>query len=300
TSWEITKAVEYLKKEFEMEDPGKTKFCLGLQIEHLVGFVLIFRYLHGTKDVGLYYTNSSQRNLVGFVDAGYTSDPHTGWSQTGYVFTSSNNSISWRFVKQTMSATSSNHVEILAIREASRKCVIQHICESCRISSGHEAPTVLHEDNAAHIAQLRTGTSKIRSSDNLVDLFTKTLPTSTFKKLVYGIGMRRLTEAAIAFLVTLPSPKAIKATLVSLISLVLQPALFVVPFSAFQLLDIYWKKEHRLMCSGETCTASERDQYVWQVASKSGYQHLRNSSESIAAVNFDNLAFKTLYEHLAF
>ncbi|GJV85966.1 thioredoxin F-type 1 [Tanacetum coccineum] len=68
-------------------------------------------------------------------------------------------------------------------------------------------------------------------------------------------------EAAIAFLVTLPSPKAIKTTLVSLVSLVLQPALFVVPFSAFQLLDIYWKNEHRLMCSGETCTASERDRY---------------------------------------
>ena len=33
---------------------------------------------------------------------------------------------------------------------------------------------------------------QIRSIDNLADLFTKTLPTSTFEKLVYGIGMRRL------------------------------------------------------------------------------------------------------------
>nr|GEZ17763.1 retrovirus-related Pol polyprotein from transposon TNT 1-94 [Tanacetum cinerariifolium] len=153
TSWEITKAIEYLKKEFEMKDLGETKFCLGLQIEYLVGFVVIFRYLYGTKDMGLYYTNSSQRNLVGFADAGYMSDPHTGRSQTGYIFTSSNNSISWRSVKQTMSATSSNHVEILAIHEASRECMIQHICESCGISSGYETPTVLHEDNAACIAK---------------------------------------------------------------------------------------------------------------------------------------------------
>ncbi|KAF9671262.1 hypothetical protein SADUNF_Sadunf12G0029100 [Salix dunnii] len=68
-------------------------------------------------------------------------------------------------------------------------------------------------------------------------------------------------EAAIATLLTLPSPKLLKYRLVSLISLLLQPAIFIVPFSGFQLLDIYWKMEHRLMCTGETCTAAERDRY---------------------------------------
>ena len=32
---ELPKTINYLKKEFEMKDLGKTKFCLGLQIEHL-------------------------------------------------------------------------------------------------------------------------------------------------------------------------------------------------------------------------------------------------------------------------
>ncbi|GKB30603.1 hypothetical protein Tco_0870004 [Tanacetum coccineum] len=35
---------------------------------------------------------------------------------------------------------------------------------------------------------------QFRLSDNLADLFTKALPTTTFKKLVHGIGMRRLEE----------------------------------------------------------------------------------------------------------
>ncbi|GJT50146.1 disease resistance CC-NBS-LRR class family protein [Tanacetum coccineum] len=35
---------------------------------------------------------------------------------------------------------------------------------------------------------------QIRSSDNLADLFTKALPTTTFKKLVHRIGIRRLKE----------------------------------------------------------------------------------------------------------
>ncbi|GJV65207.1 probable glucan 1,3-beta-glucosidase A [Tanacetum coccineum] len=117
---------------------------------------------NGTEDMGIDYTNPSERNLVGFVNAGYMFDPYNGRSQTGYVFTSFNAAISWRSVKQTMSSTSSNHAEILAIHEASRECVwlrsvIQHIRESCGISSGQEAPTVVHEDIEACIAQLKDG-----------------------------------------------------------------------------------------------------------------------------------------------
>lgn len=114
----------------------------------------------------------------------------------------------------------------MAINEASRECgwlrnVILHIGESCGIYVGNEGPTILHEDNAACISQLKEGFIKgdrtkhispkffsthdlqnngdiivqnIRSSDNLADLFTKALPTSTFKKLVYDIGMQRFSE----------------------------------------------------------------------------------------------------------
>ena len=35
TSTEIREVISYLKKEFEMKDLGKTKYCLGLQIEHM-------------------------------------------------------------------------------------------------------------------------------------------------------------------------------------------------------------------------------------------------------------------------
>lgn len=104
-------------------------------------------------------------------------------------------------------------------------------------------------------------------------------------------------EAAIAMLLTLPAPKLLKNRFVSLISLILQPALFVVPFAGFQLLgpcfndlpslisffsdsianwfflsfselcaDIYWKMEHRLLCTSDICTASERDRYEKSVS----------------------------------
>ena len=41
TPEELTRTAKYLKKEFKMKDLGKTKFCLGLQIEYFpIGFLV--------------------------------------------------------------------------------------------------------------------------------------------------------------------------------------------------------------------------------------------------------------------
>jgi hypothetical protein len=193
---------------------------------HWNGIKHILRYLSGTKDLGLLYSKSrGSVGLVGYADAGYLSDPHKARSQTGYVFTCSETAISWRSTKQTLVATSSNHSEIMALHEASRECVfLRSVMKHVRCSIGFpppDSPSIIYEDNAACIAQVRGGYIKgdrikhispkffythelqksheidvkqIRSSENLADLFTKALPTSTFEKLVYRIGMRRLSK----------------------------------------------------------------------------------------------------------
>ena len=45
----------------------------------------------------------------------------------------------------------------------------------------------LQKNNVINVQQ-------IRSSENLADLFTKALPTTTFEKLVRNIGVRRLKD----------------------------------------------------------------------------------------------------------
>jgi len=172
------------------------------------------------------YPETRNDVLVGFADAGYLSDPHKGRSQTGYVFTIGNTAISWRSTKQTLVATSSNHSEIIALYEAVRECVwlrsiIDHIRGSSGLSSTVNEPTCIFEDNAACIEQIKMGfikgdntkhispkfffnqqqqqllniqVSQIGSTDNAADLFTKSLPKSTFAKHVRSIGMRRLSE----------------------------------------------------------------------------------------------------------
>ncbi|KAM1220315.1 hypothetical protein ACFX2G_048282 [Malus domestica] len=49
TSEELNKTAEYLKNEFEMKDLGKTKYCLGLQIEHCASGILVHQSVYIEK-----------------------------------------------------------------------------------------------------------------------------------------------------------------------------------------------------------------------------------------------------------
>ena len=69
--------------------------------------------------MSLFYSKESKQQLLGYVDEGYLSDPHKAKSQIGCVFNYNGTDISWRSFKQEMVATSLNHLEIIAIHEAS-------------------------------------------------------------------------------------------------------------------------------------------------------------------------------------
>ena len=122
-------------------------------------------------------------------------------------------------------STSTNHSGIIALYEVSRECVwlrrmINHIIQSCGIGA-LETPTIIFEDNSACVTQMESSYIKsnmtkhiismlfyphelqknreieilqTKSCDNLVDLFTKSLPYSVFRKCVEGIDMRRLRD----------------------------------------------------------------------------------------------------------
>ena len=49
TEDDIKEASTYLKSEFEMKDLGKTKFCLGLQLEHTQEGILVHQSTHTRK-----------------------------------------------------------------------------------------------------------------------------------------------------------------------------------------------------------------------------------------------------------
>jgi hypothetical protein len=59
TPEEFTKTADYLKNEFEMKDLGKTKFCLGLQIEHLPDGILIHQSTYTEKVLKHFHMDKS-------------------------------------------------------------------------------------------------------------------------------------------------------------------------------------------------------------------------------------------------
>ena len=98
--------------------------------------------------------------------------------------------------------------------------VTNHIQKYCSINTVN-IPTIIYEDNAACVAQIhmcyvksnitkhivpkffyphelqKNDEVKIlqtRSCDNLTDLFTKSLPTSSFQRCIHGIGMKWLPK----------------------------------------------------------------------------------------------------------
>ena len=79
----------------------------------------IFKYLQGTIDTRLLYSNASKSELISYANAGYLSDPHKARSQTGYLFAYGGTTISCCSMKQTIVATSLIHAEIIVIHEAS-------------------------------------------------------------------------------------------------------------------------------------------------------------------------------------
>ena len=99
--------------------------------------------------------------------------------------------------------------------------MIQHIHQTCGLSSEKMIPTIIYEDNTTCIAQLKKiyikgdrtkhisskfffthdlqkdnviNVQQIRLSENLADLFTKALLIMIFEKLVCNIGVRQFKD----------------------------------------------------------------------------------------------------------
>ncbi|TPX30019.1 DNA-directed DNA polymerase [Synchytrium microbalum] len=193
-------------------------------IRHWHGIKHVLRYLKFTMDWGLLYSKK-RWDIVGFADAGYLSDFASGKSQSGYVFTVNGTAFCWRSTKQTIVATSTTQSEIIALYEAAKEITwIRTFMKELRQGLElpiQQPPTVIFEDNSACIKQITSGFIKsdatkhvspkfyyttelidqgeievrpISSTDNLADLFTKTLAAPRHLELCHKIGLRSLCE----------------------------------------------------------------------------------------------------------
>ena len=121
---------------------------------HYTAAKRILRYLKGTINLRLTYTNSPEtESFYGYSDAAYANAD--GYKSTsGYVFIAGGAAITWGSRKQTTIALSSTEAEYVALSECSREAMwLRHLYGE--LGYVQKGPTLLLGDNDGSIAMTR-------------------------------------------------------------------------------------------------------------------------------------------------
>ncbi|KAL4271452.1 hypothetical protein GQ457_13G004180 [Hibiscus cannabinus] len=97
-------------------------------IDHWRAAKKVLRYLKGTKEYMLMYKRSDHLEVIGYSDSDFASCVDTRKSTSGYIFMFASGAISWRSVKQTLTATSIMEAEFVSCFEATS----HGICGWCK------------------------------------------------------------------------------------------------------------------------------------------------------------------------
>lgn len=94
----------------------------------------VLRYLKGTQDLGIKYTQVDDFSLIGYSDSDFDGDKETGVSTSGYAMSLGSGAVSWRSRKQSVPADSTTKVEYVAAVEATKEIVwLREILEDLQV-----------------------------------------------------------------------------------------------------------------------------------------------------------------------
>uniref|UniRef100_A0A2N9GYL9 Reverse transcriptase Ty1/copia-type domain-containing protein n=1 Tax=Fagus sylvatica TaxID=28930 RepID=A0A2N9GYL9_FAGSY len=176
----------------------------------------VLRYLQRTKDFMLTYRRSDLLEVVGYADADYAGCADVLKSTSGYVFMLAGGAISWKSVKQTLTASSTMQAEYVACYEATLQAVwLRNFISRLEIVDSISKPLTIYNDNSAtvyfsnnnkrssgskhmhirylvvreKILELQTSIIYIATEEMIADPLTKGLPPKVFKEHVTHMGL---------------------------------------------------------------------------------------------------------------
>ncbi|KAL0891955.1 hypothetical protein ABMA27_015190 [Loxostege sticticalis] len=165
----------------------------------------IFKYLKETKVYGLYFTRTTEPNVViGYSDADFANDPNTRHSVTGYVFIKNGGAVTWACQKQQTVALSTTEAEFMAACAATKEVMwIKQLLSD--IGEFNQKSVCLNLDNQSAISVIKnTNFHNIKekyydkiielnyvcSDEQYADIFTKPLCKIKFCYLRDKIGVK--------------------------------------------------------------------------------------------------------------
>nr|CAN74165.1 hypothetical protein VITISV_026445 [Vitis vinifera] len=188
-------------------------------IDHWKAAKKVMRYLQGTKDYKLMYKRTSNLEVVGYSDSDFASCVDSCKSTSGYIFILVGGAISWRSVKQTMTATSTMEAEFISCFEATSHGVwLKSFISGLRVMDSISRPLSIYCDNLAAVFMAKNNKSGSRSKHidikylairervkekkvviehistelMIVDPLTKGMPPLKFKDHVVNMGLSSL------------------------------------------------------------------------------------------------------------
>ena len=148
------------------------KFALDLILRSLVVFwedikviqVLIIGKLQGTKDFMLMYKQTDDLEVIGYSDSDFASCVDSRRSTSGYIFMLAGGAVSWRSVKQTLTATSTMKAEFVSCFEATSHGVwLKSFMSGLRVVDSISRPLKLYCDNSVAVFMAKNNKSGSRS-----------------------------------------------------------------------------------------------------------------------------------------
>jgi len=173
---------------------------------HWIDAKRVLRYLKGTINFGIEYTNACNVELTGHSDSDWARNPDDRKSTTGYIFNIGSGAISWSSKKQATISLSSTEAEYKALFSSTCEAIwLRRILED--VGEGQQEPTVIRCDNQSTIklgnnlvcharskhidTQYHFVREKVQSkgisliycnkNENVADIFTKPLGKAKFE-----------------------------------------------------------------------------------------------------------------------
>lgn len=126
------------------------RYCSNPTSEHWTAVKRILRYLKGTVNYGVFFTNEMESECVGFSDADWAGDVNDRKSTSGYLFQMCGGAISWRSKKQPCVALSTAEAEYIALSSAVQEALwIKQLLLDMKEDT--KTPITMYEDNQAAI-----------------------------------------------------------------------------------------------------------------------------------------------------
>nr|GEU34040.1 hypothetical protein [Tanacetum cinerariifolium] len=155
------------------------RFQVTPKVSHLHAVKMIFRYLKGKPNLGLWYSKDSPFDLVAYSDSDYAGASLDRKSTTGGCQFLGSRLISWQCKKQTVVATSSTEAEYIA--DASYCTQVLWI-QTQMLDYGHHFIRDCNEKKLIQVVKMPT-------ENNFADLLTKAFDVERFQYLIASIGL---------------------------------------------------------------------------------------------------------------